>query len=169
MKKPTREKDIPRPFRGGTRSLVIQLAHILCSSTKETERYLPLAGIDRSLLTEIEEIQQGFTPHIFKGTQEEKQDLERLEKIYQQLLSKLEAWEQELGVEDAPPTLKSKAQRYRNILQEIQKRLDRLYDRSDPLDLPTLEAMPAYYVETVAHGSLISRTEIRNHRPIEKR
>jgi transcriptional regulator with XRE-family HTH domain len=147
--------DIPRPFRGGTRSLVIQLAHILCSSTKETERYLTLAGIDRSLLTEIEEIQLGFTPHIFKGTQEEKQDLERLEKIYQQLLSKLEAWEQELGVEDAPPTLKSKAQRYRNILQEIQKRLDRLYDRNDPLDLPTLEAMPAYYVETVGDRIVI--------------
>src|SRR5260370_26235750 len=147
--------DIPRPFRGGTRSLIIQLAHVLCSSTKETERYLTLAGIDRSLLTEIEEIQLGFTPHIVKGTQEEKQDLERLEKIYQQLLSKLEAWEQELGVDDAPPTLKSKAQRYRNILQEIQKRLDRLYNRSDPLDLPALEAMPAYYVETVGDRIVI--------------
>ena len=36
--------DISRPFRGGTRSLVVQLAHILCASTKETERYLALAG-----------------------------------------------------------------------------------------------------------------------------
>src|SRR5579884_3741995 len=139
----------PDHSEGGTRGLVIQLAHILCSSSRETERYLDLAGIDRSLLTEIEEIQLGFTPQILKGTREEKSDLERLEKIYQQLLSKLEAWEQELGVEDAPPTLKSKAQRYRNILQEIQKRLDRLYDRSDPLDLPALEVIPAYYVETV--------------------
>jgi transcriptional regulator with XRE-family HTH domain len=147
--------DIPRPFRGGTRSLVIQLAHILCSSTRETERYLDLAGIDRSLLTEIEEIQLGFIPHILKGTQEEKSELERLEKIYQQLLSKLEAWEQDLGVDDAPPTLKVKAQRYRNILQEIQKRLDRLYNRSDPLDPPALETIPAYYVETVGERIVI--------------
>jgi hypothetical protein len=43
-----------------------------------------------------------MNPHILKGTQEEKQDLERLEKISQQLLSKLEAWEQDLGVDDAP-------------------------------------------------------------------
>lgn len=141
--------EIPRPFRGATRGLVIQLAHILCASTQETERYLSLAGIDRSLLTEIEEIQLGFTPHVLQGTPEEKQDLERLETMYQQLLSKLEAWEQELGVEDAPPTLKSKAQRYRDNLQEIQKRLDRLYNRSDSLNFPALEAMPAYDVETI--------------------
>lgn len=147
--------DISRPFRGGTRSLVIQLAHILCASTKETERYLALAGVDRSLLTEIEEIQLGFTPHILKGTPEEMQDLERLEKIYQPLLSKLEAWEQELGVDDAPPTLKLKAQGYRNILQEIQKRLDQLYNRSGPLDLPALEAIPAYYIETVGDRIVI--------------
>jgi transcriptional regulator with XRE-family HTH domain len=147
--------DISRPFRGGTRSLVIQLGHILCSSTKETERYLTLAGVDRSLLTEIEEIQLGFTPHIPKGTQEERHDLERLEKIYQQLLDKLEAWEQELGVDDAPPTLKSKAQKYRNILQETQRQLDRLYNRSDPLDFPALEAIPAYYVETVGDRIVI--------------
>jgi transcriptional regulator with XRE-family HTH domain len=147
--------DISRPFRGGTRSLVIQLAHILCTSTKETERYLALAGVDRSLLTEIEEIQLGFTPHILKGTPEERQDLERLEKIYQPLLSKLEAWEQELGVDDAPPTLKLKAQGYRNILQEIQKRLDQLYNRSGPLDLPALEGIPAYYIETVGDRIVI--------------
>ena len=113
----------PDHSEGGTRGLVIQLAHILCSSSRETERYLDLAGIDRSLLTEIEEIQLGFTPHILKGTQEEKSDLERMEKIYQQLLNKLEAWEQDLGVDDAPPTLKVKAQRYRNILQEFKSGL----------------------------------------------
>lgn len=147
--------EIPRPFRGGTRSLVIQLAHILCSSTKETERYLILAGIDRSLLTEIEEIQLGFTPHVLRGTEGEKQDLERLEKIYQQLLGKLEAWEQDLGVDEAPPTLKVKAQQYRNILQEIQKQLDRLYNRSDPLALPVPASIPAYYVETVGDRIVI--------------
>lgn len=148
-------EEIPRPFRGGTRSLVIQLAHILCSSAKETERYLALAGIDRSLLSEIEEIQLGFAPSIPRGSQEEAQDLERLENIYQQLLSRLEAWEQELGVDGALPTLKLKAQGYRNILQEIQKRLDQLYNRSNPLDLPVLDAVSVYSVETVGERIVI--------------
>lgn len=147
--------EVPRPFRGGTRNLVIQLAQILCASTKETERYLVLADIDRSLLTEFEEIQLGFTLHILKGSQEEKQDLERIEKIYQQLLSKFEVWEQELGVEDAPPTLKLKAQRYRNFLQEIHKRLDQLYNRSHPFDVPALEAIPAYTIETVGERIVV--------------
>src|SRR5579885_62966 len=89
----------------------------------------------------------GNDGNIPRGTQEEKQVLERLEKMYQQLLSKLEAWEQDLGVDDAPPTLKVKAQQYRNILQEIQERLNRLYNRSDPLDFPAIEAVPAYYAE----------------------
>lgn len=147
--------EVPRPFRGGTRSLVIQLAHILCASTKETERYLALAGIDRSLLTEFEEIQLGFTLPILKGAQEERHDLERLEKIYQQLLSKLETWEQELGVNDAPPTFKLKAQGYRNLLQEIHTRLDQLYNRSHPLDIPVLEAIPAYVIETVGERIVV--------------
>ncbi len=149
--------DIPRPFRGGTRSLVIQLAHVLCASTKETERYLALAGVDRSLLTEVEEIQLGFTVHILKATQEEQHDLERLEKIYQQLLKQLEEWEQDLGVEDAPPTLKLKAQKYRNTLQEIQQRLNGLYNRGDALD-PTLEnaaLISAYHRETVGDRIVI--------------
>jgi hypothetical protein len=75
--------------------------------------------------------------------------------MYQQLLSKLEAWEQDLGVDDAPPTLKVKAQQYRNILQEIQERLNRLYNRSDPLDISAIEAVPAYYAETVGDRIVI--------------
>ena len=42
----------PQQFRGSTRNLIITLAEILCTSAKETERYLALADIDRSLLTE---------------------------------------------------------------------------------------------------------------------
>ncbi len=54
--------DIPQPFKGPTRKLVIALAEILCTSKKETKRYLELAGFDQSLLTEAEEIQLGFAP-----------------------------------------------------------------------------------------------------------
>ncbi|MBV9691282.1 MAG: helix-turn-helix domain-containing protein [Ktedonobacteraceae bacterium] len=49
--------EVSQPFRGQTRKVVLALAEILCTSRIETERYLKLADIDRSLLTEIEEIQ----------------------------------------------------------------------------------------------------------------
>jgi hypothetical protein len=116
---------------------------------RDTERYLTLAGIDRSLLTEMEEIQLGFPPHIPRGAPEEAQHLERLEKIYQQLLERIDLQELEAEASDALPTLKLKAQRYRNTFQEIQKRLDQLYNRHDPLNLPVLEAVPAHFAETL--------------------
>jgi transcriptional regulator with XRE-family HTH domain len=46
--------DIPRPFKGAIRKLIIKLAQVLCTSKQETERYLKLAGIDIALLTENE-------------------------------------------------------------------------------------------------------------------
>jgi transcriptional regulator with XRE-family HTH domain len=62
--------DVPQPFKGSIRKLVIALAEILCTSKKETDRYLELASIDKSLLTETEEIQLGFTPRITSGSPE---------------------------------------------------------------------------------------------------
>jgi transcriptional regulator with XRE-family HTH domain len=50
--------DVPHPFKGPIRKLLICIAELLCTSRVETERYLNLAGIDRSLLTETEEIQR---------------------------------------------------------------------------------------------------------------
>jgi transcriptional regulator with XRE-family HTH domain len=147
--------DVPQPFKGPIRKLLICIAEILCTSRVETERYLNLAGIDRSLLTETEEIQLGFTPHITKGSPTETNDLERLEKIYQQLLGRLEAKELELGVSDAPPNLKLKIQEYRNTLQEIQTRLDRLNDRIDPIETPAIEVVPAHYAETIGDRIVI--------------
>src|SRR5690348_10356338 len=52
--------EVPRSFKGSIRNLIITLAEILCTSPKEVERYLKLAGIDKTLLTDIEEIQLGF-------------------------------------------------------------------------------------------------------------
>ncbi len=56
--------DIPRPFKGAIRRLIIQLAQVLCTSKQETERYLTLAGIDITFLTENEKKSVGLLPHI---------------------------------------------------------------------------------------------------------
>src|ERR1700738_5092749 len=49
---------------GPVRKLIIELAAALSISKKDTERYLALAGIDRSLLTQNEEIMLGLAPPI---------------------------------------------------------------------------------------------------------
>jgi hypothetical protein len=56
--------EIPRPFKGTIRKLIIHLAHVLCTTTNETERYLTLAGIDIVFLTEYEKEIVGLVPHI---------------------------------------------------------------------------------------------------------
>src|SRR5260370_7655184 len=76
--------EVPQPFKGPIRKTVIALAEMLCASKRETERYPELAGIDRSLLTETEEIQLGFMPPIPIGSQHEVTNLEYIEGIYEQ-------------------------------------------------------------------------------------
>jgi transcriptional regulator with XRE-family HTH domain len=60
--------DIPRPFKGKIRRLIIQLARVLCTSKQETERSLILAGIDIAYLTENEKQLVGLLPHISMNT-----------------------------------------------------------------------------------------------------
>jgi transcriptional regulator with XRE-family HTH domain len=60
--------DIPRPYKGAIRKLIIQLAQVLCTSKREAERYLTLAGIDMSFLTENEKKLVGLTPNISSNT-----------------------------------------------------------------------------------------------------
>lgn len=127
--------EVSQPFKGPIRKLLICIAELLCTSRTETERYLNLADIDHSLLTEFESIQLGFTPKIAQGSPEEASDLERIEHIYRQLLQNLESRELELGVSNAPPHLKLKTQEYSNTLQEIQRRLDKLHNRVDTMDV----------------------------------
>src|SRR5579862_7244527 len=59
--------EVSRPFRGAVRKQIISLAEILCASPKDAELYLELAGMKRTLLTEAEEVQLGFTPAIPPG------------------------------------------------------------------------------------------------------
>lgn len=112
--------DVPRPFKGSVRNLIIALAEILCTSQKETERYLALADIDRSLLTEAEEIQLGFAPFI---TFDDSNNLERLERIYSQRLIEIE--ERKKHVSSLPANLERRVQQYSNTLNEIRKQLDK--------------------------------------------
>src|SRR5215469_3886448 len=146
--------EVPQPFKGSIRKLIIALAEILCTSRKETQRYLELAGIDRSLLTETEEIQLGFTPSIPLGSAEEATNLERLERIYTQLLQNLEMQETNLGISNAPPNLKLKIQEYTNTLQEIRRRLDKIYQRQEPSESEALQAVQVHYAEA-PEGKLV--------------
>lgn len=145
--------DVPQPFKGSIRKLIIALAEVLCTSKKETERYLELAGIDRSLLTEAEEIQLGFTPHISPGSPDEAVTIQRWERVYEQLLQHLEAQETNLGVSNSPPNLKLRIQEYTNILQEIQRRLDIINNRQDLTEADSVAAQ-VYYAEA-PEGKLI--------------
>ena len=147
--------EYPQPFKGSIRKLIISLAEILCMSRKETEQLLNLADIERSLLTEMEEAQLGFAPRIPEGSSEERTNLERLERLYEQLLKQLETRETELGVSGAPPNLKLKIQEYTNILQEIRKRLDKLANRVEPGEPLFVEAAPVYYAETLGERIVV--------------
>ncbi len=160
--------EVPQPFKGPIRKLLICIAELLCTSRVETERYLNLAGIERSLLTETEEIQLGFAPQIARGRPEEIPELERVEKIYEHLLKKLEARELELGVSNAPPNLKLKAQEYSNTLQEIRKRLDKLNDRSDPTETETPPAVHTQSVQTIGERIVVGNQYAEEHQELLK-
>src|SRR5258708_36449520 len=141
--------EIAHPFKGSMRKLVLSLAQVLCTSRRETERYLELAGIDRSLLTDVEEIQLGFLPRIAPGSADEQAYLERLAHIYRDLLERLEAREAEIGISSSPPNLKLKIQEYTNTLQEVQKRLDIFYSGKEPEEPNELQAVRVHYAEAL--------------------
>lgn len=147
--------EVPLPFKGPIRKLLICIAELLCTSRSETERYLDLAGIERSLLTEVEQIQLGVTPHIVKGVPDERASLEGLERIYEQLLKALETRELQVDVTNALPNLRLKVQEYRNALQEIRKRLDRLQNRTDSMSIASMPAIEANYVERIGERIVV--------------
>ncbi len=119
--------EVPRPFKGSMRRLVLAVAEMLCASHKETERYLDFAGLNRSLLTETEEIRLGFLPHIAPGSQGEASYLGRLRSICEERLRELEG-------QAAPrslPHLQLKIQEYTLALAEARHRLGLLSRRQD--------------------------------------
>ncbi len=141
--------EVPQPFKGPVRKTVIALAEILCTSKRETERYLELAGIDKSLLTETEEIQLGFLPRIPVGSPEEESNLEHLEHIYEERLQRLEAHEMKLGASSSPQSLRLKIQEYTNILQEIRVRLGKNYSDHEPFEAGNVQILENHYAAEI--------------------
>lgn len=131
--------DIPRPFKSTMRQLVITLAELLCTSQKETERYLELAEIELSYLTGIEEILLGFMPRILSGSSGELADLEHLHNMCEQRYHQFDVWEQQLrqlqtqsltqGESNASIQVRQKKQECALILRELQQRLETLHQK----------------------------------------
>ena len=134
---------VPRPFRGPAHKLVITLAEILCTSSREAERYLELAGMKRALLTEAEEIQLGFTPAIPPGVPAEEHNLVRLQHIYEQRLADLE--KRALPVKRLPANLEIKLQHYTDKLNEISQALTRLQNRKELSGAKIIQVSPAHF------------------------
>ena len=137
--------DIGQPFRGAVRKQVLALAGILCTPKRETERFLELAGIERSELTEFEEIQLGFLPGIPVGSADEIASLEHLEHLCEERLKQLESYEVRLGISSSPRSLKLKIQEYTNTLQEIRVRLHKNQNGHELLKIGNIQAIETHY------------------------
>jgi transcriptional regulator with XRE-family HTH domain len=146
--------EIAQPFRGTIRKLVLALAQILCTSGRETERYLELAGINRQLLTEMEEFQLGFAPHLTTETSEETVTLQRWESIYQQLIQQLRERVTNFGNGNLPPQLTIKLQEYTLTLQDIQRKLNRLTGQKVTNDTQIAHHSPTTEEERIIVGMM---------------
>lgn len=136
--------DIPRPFKSTMRQLVITLAEFLCTSQKETERYLELADIGRSYLTDTEEIALGFISPILTDSPEEAANLEHLRNMCEQRYHQLNMWEQQLQPRQIPRVesnaykqVRRKKQECALLLKGIQQRLDVLNQSPTSITLVT--------------------------------
>lgn len=142
-----------RPFKGPIHRLLINLAEILCNSTREVERYLELSDIDRAVLTESDEIQLGVRPQIALGSPGEINKLEHLGSLYEQRLHHL-AQMVEQGTGSSLLNVKRKMQEYANGLKEIQQRLDKLHNKQWPRELSTMQTVPIHHIEA-SEGRLV--------------
>lgn len=146
--------EVPRPFKGSARTLAIALAEIFCTSERDIQRYLELSDIDPALLMESEEMQLGLASPIKPGSPNEVMALEHRQQIYRSLLTNLEAGEKRLGIRRSPPNLKLKIQEYKDALQEIQRRLDRLCNRQDATEFDATQIARPYFADSL-EGKLV--------------
>jgi len=146
--------EVPRPFKGSARSLAIALAEILCTSKRDIQRYLDLSEIDPTLLTESEEMQLGLVSPVKPGSPNEAAALEHRQQSYQLLLTNLEAGETRLGIRRSPSILKLKIQEYKDTLQEIQRRLDKIYNRQEATEFDPTQMAQVYYADSL-EGRLV--------------
>ena len=66
----------------------------------------------------------------------------------------LEAHETELGIGSSPPNLKLKIQEYTNTLRDIEKRLDTIYNREEPLESDVVQTIQVHYA-TALEGKIV--------------
>src|SRR5579884_582269 len=126
--------DIPLPFKGAMRRLVITLAQLLCSSQQETERYLSIAGIEKSFLTQTEEIALGFIPQVISNLPGELINLQRYHHICEQCYQQLDKWEQHLRDYQEKKTkrqeclahhvVRRKKQEYAKLVRDFQQQIN---------------------------------------------
>lgn len=147
--------EIAQPFKGAIRKQIIALAGILCTSKRETERYLELAGIPRSELTEFEEIQLGFFPIVPIGTPDANTTLEQLERLCEDRLRQLESYETKLGISNSPRSLKLKIQEFINTLQEIRVRLGKNQNGHELLRPVNVQSVETHYATELEEGRLV--------------
>ena len=88
--------EIPQPFKGAMRRLVIMLASLLCNSQQEVERYLTLAKLDRFLLTDAEEAQLGLHMEDMGVQASDPNYLENVLHSWEQRYQQLDRWEQRI-------------------------------------------------------------------------
>ncbi|HLQ29653.1 MAG TPA: helix-turn-helix transcriptional regulator [Ktedonobacteraceae bacterium] len=146
--------EVAQPFKGAVRKQVLALAAILCNSKRETERYLELAGIERSELTEFEEFQLGFIPNIPIGSTDETANLEHFERLCDERLRELGTYEIKLGISSSPRSLKVKIQEYTNTLHQIRLRLHKDQNGHELLQTGDIQTIETHYASEL-EGRLV--------------
>ena len=154
--------DIPRPFKSTMRQLVIALAELLCTSQKETEQYLELAAIERSYLTDSEEITLGFLPVILVGSAEEANNLEHLRWMCEQRYQQFDSWQQQLQQESFASEEKNVYKQVRRKRQECALLLRGIQQRLDALNQSSLSITPETYISQAMQERLDQAESIIN-------
>ena len=140
--------EVPLPFKGVIRRLVIILGELLCSTVKETERFMQLAKLEKSLLTDSECLQLGvpFSVPIDLATTQERATM------YHTLLTDLERREKTLGTRRTPQQMKAKIQEYSNIISELEARIAHFQGHSEK---PQAFKVLPYHTSDTLTGKLI--------------
>jgi transcriptional regulator with XRE-family HTH domain len=145
--------EIPRPFKTAIRALIIQLAEVLCTSKEEIERYLALAGLDKELLTENEQIRLGFLRYSSTNAPEDARELAVYEQIYEQRVHELAT--RAARIKNAPPHIQRLIEHDRALLEELRAATQPAGNGQRPLPLPVAHQEPAFTGSTLEKETLL--------------
>lgn len=147
--------EVPKPFKGSMRKLVLNLAEFLCHSKKEVERYLDLADFNQALLTEIEEFQLGYSPQLLEISSTEVANVERWEHIYEELVRQLESKHTKIGSRSVSSLLQSKLQHYTSVLENIRQKLGKNQNTLFLSDKAGVQATYQSQIATLEKGMVV--------------